>query len=225
MAVKLVIFDNDGVLVDSEPLGNRALVETMQGFGIPLTLAWAYANAVGRRPPDIGEMIRRDFNTNPPEDWERRYEEIALALFRQLQTVPGAAGLLEALQNKGVPYAVATSSTVKKTRVKYEVTGLDELIRPHHITTGEEVEKGKPAPDIFLLAARKNGVDPSECLVVEDSIAGVTGAVAAGMQVAGFLGGGHIAHLPGHAQALRTRGAHHIFTQLAEVGTLLGLKP
>ncbi len=217
----LILFDNDGVLVDSEPLGNLALLTTMADYGLTLDMAWCYTHTLGRRPPETGALIEQTFGVTLPTNWQEAYEGHSLGLFNTLQAMPGAHSLLEALQQRGQRFGVATSSTLPKTRKKYHVTGLESLIDPATITTGEEVANGKPAPDIFLRAAAKAGVAPADCLVLEDSVAGVEAAVAAGMKVYGFLGGSHIPYLPNHAATLQQAGAAGVIDALSEVVGLL----
>lgn len=182
-AAELVIFDCDGVLVDSEPLANRVLAEAIRELGLPGAVDDVTRRFKGRSLADCVRLIEDDLHRPVPEDFLERLQARTYAAFRgELRPVPGVGAVLEGL---GVPFCVASSGTHEKMRLTLGLTGLlghfgDRLF------SATEVVHGKPAPDLFLHAARSLGVDPTACLVVEDSLPGVAGAVAAGMRVFGF---------------------------------------
>src|SRR5262249_60230426 len=132
-----------------------------------------------------------------------------------LKAIAGVAAAIAAIE---APKCVASSGTPEKIRHGLECAGLFDLLSPH-IFSATQVERGKPAPDLFLFAALKMGAAPERCLVIEDSVAGVTGAVAAGMIVLGFHGGSHC--LPGHADRLRAAGATLVFDDMRELHDLV----
>jgi HAD superfamily hydrolase (TIGR01509 family) len=180
----LVIFDCDGVLVDSERLAIRTEAEILFGLGWPLSESEIVERFVGRSAAYMHEQIERHLGRNL--DWEiefeRRYQEV---FERELVAV---SGVVEALDRIPVPTCVASSGSHEKMEFTLGITGLFERFRGR-IFSADEVEHGKPSPDVFLLAARKMGVSPMRCAVIEDSISGVTAGLAAQMAVFAFAGG------------------------------------
>lgn len=180
----LVIFDCDGVLVDSERLAIRTEAEILFGLGWPLSESEIVERFVGRSAAYMHEQIERHLGRSL--DWEiefeRRYQEV---FERELVAV---SGVVEALDRIPVPTCVASSGSHQKMEFTLGITGLFERFRGR-IFSADEVEHGKPSPDVFLLAARKMGVSPMRCAVIEDSISGVTAGLAAQMAVFAFAGG------------------------------------
>lgn len=188
--VRLVIFDCDGVLVDSEPLAMRVLLEAVERAGVRIPPEDAFRHFLGRSFASVMDVLRDQHRVS--------LDAVSLDAMRHAlyQTYRGElkpmAGLLDVLETLQIPVCVASSSQMERIAVSLEVAGLMERLHPA-IYSASMVENGKPAPDLFLHAARQMGVDPAECLVIEDSPAGIIAAKKAGMRVFAFTGGGHIA--------------------------------
>ena len=183
---ELVIFDCDGVLVDSEPIAVRIDVEMFAEVGMVVSEQEVIERFVGRSPELLAQAVKEELGHPPPDGWEERgARRLRRAFESELQPV---AGIREALEQISLPVCVASSSPPERLRFKLELTGLYERFAGH-IFSAAEVANGKPAPDLFLHAARRMGVDPPDCIVVEDSRYGVQAARAAGMDVLGFAGG------------------------------------
>lgn len=184
----LVIFDCDGVLVDSEPIAMRQLVDVFAAAGVPLAPAEANTLFLGRSLASILGIAERDYGILLTEDRLAEMREELFDAFRaELQPIRGIAAVLDALP---CPFCVASSSLPERIRLSLEVTGLWPRFEGRAFSS-TMVRRGKPAPDLFLHAAATLGYAPSDCLVVEDSPAGITAARAAGMRVVAFTGGGH----------------------------------
>ena len=189
MAVDLVIFDCDGVLIDSEIISAKMLVDELARLGVAIDLDYVARHFLGRSYPTVMQQIREEFGLDLPEAFEEQYRNRLLAAFeRDLTIMPGVAEVVAGL---AVPYCIATSSSPRRARRSLEIVafpGLEET----PLFTASMVEHGKPAPDLFLLAAEKMGVKPRDCLVIEDSLNGIRAAHAAGMEVLRFTGGTHL---------------------------------
>jgi HAD superfamily hydrolase (TIGR01509 family) len=183
--VDLVIFDCDGVLVDSERLAVRVESALLGELGWPITEAEVLEQFVGRSDAYMLGVIERELGRAVP-DWKEQYESRLHAAFRA-ELVP-VAGIARALQKLTVPYCVASSGTYDKMRLTLGITGLLEHFDGRMFST-TEVPNAKPAPDLFLHAAARMGVQPDHCVVVEDSKSGVAAARAAGMRSLGYAGG------------------------------------
>jgi HAD superfamily hydrolase (TIGR01509 family) len=206
--VRAVIFDCDGVLVDSEPVSNRVLAEMLTAFGLPMTAEQTVAAFLGRGWTTITEHVLREAGRPLPDDFHDRYLDAMFAAFEaELEPV---AGVVEALDAIDLPNCVASSGPPEKIRWTLGHTGLLERFNGS-IFSATEVEHGKPAPDLFLHAAATLGWEPAECAVVEDSRAGVEAALAAGMTPFGYAAVTPAAQLEG---AL-------VFTDMAELPGLL----
>jgi HAD superfamily hydrolase (TIGR01509 family) len=180
----LVIFDCDGVLVDSERLAVRTEAEILSGLGWPLTESDIVERFVGRSAAYMHGEIERHLGRDI--DWEAEFEPRYREVFeRELVAVPGVT---EALREITTPVCVASSGSHTKMRFTLGRTGLLDRF-DGRIFSVDEVANGKPAPDVFLLAAEKMGAPPERCAVVEDSVSGVTAGLAAGMAVFAFAGG------------------------------------
>jgi HAD superfamily hydrolase (TIGR01509 family) len=187
---ELVIFDCDGVLVDSEPISVRIDVEMFAEVGITLSEQEVIERFVGRSPELLTRAVEEQLGHPPPAGWEERGERrLRRAFETELEPV---AGIREALEQITLPMCVASSSPPERLRFKLELTGLYERFAGR-VFSADEVANGKPAPDLFLHAARQMRVDPAGCVVVEDSRYGVQAARAAGMDVLAYAGGGMIA--------------------------------
>ena len=184
----LVIFDCDGVLVDSEPLIQRVEMAMIAKLGWPITQEEVHAEHLGRSWPAIQANIERHIGRPLPVDFRVRSIAAKDALFRSLlRPVPGVVTAFESFDRAGYTTCVASSGVHQRIRVVLEVTNLLDTF-DGRIFSAEDVENGKPAPDLFLHAAAQMGFNPSKCVVIEDSPAGIAGARAAGMAVIGYAG-------------------------------------
>jgi HAD superfamily hydrolase (TIGR01509 family) len=207
----LIIFDCDGVLVDSEVLSCRCLSETLAGYGINLGLDQALDLFLGRNVTAVlnhyealGRSIPEQFSTELKAG-------VRAAFLSALCPIEGVNSVLEGLQ---IPHCVASSSDVDRVSFSLSLTGL----APHfdrRLYTSQMVERGKPAPDLFLYAAERMHADPRRSLVIEDSVSGVTAGKAAGMTVWGFVGGSHYQSRDGEA-ILHEAGADRVFGRMAD---------
>jgi len=196
---RLVIFDCDGVLVDSEPLSIAVLVKAMREEGVVISEEEAYERFLGRSLATLVETLHREFNIFAGEAFLERIRSDLYARFRaSLQPIKGMAETLDALDG---PRCVASSSQLERIRLSLGVTGLLDRLEPD-IFSATMVKRGKPAPDLFLYAAERMGAEPRHCIVVEDSPAGIMAAKAAGMTVFAFTGGAH-ANLQSYLAELR----------------------
>lgn len=207
----LIIFDCDGVLVDSELLSCRCLSEVLEEFGLKLSVGQALQLFLGRSTKAI-EQHYRDLGQTLPDDFLPRLKARVLETFAgALQPIPDVGTVLSELK---VPCCVASSSDIDRVSLSLDVTGL----RTHfgdRLYTAQMVKHGKPAPDLFLHAAGKMKADPARALVIEDSASGVQAAKAAGMMVWGFVGGGHYRARDGHA-ILSAAGADRVFARMSD---------
>lgn len=202
MAPQLVIFDCDGVLIDSELLACGVDAACLTEAGFATTAEEVRDRYVGLGAAAMfADLEARHGRPLPPRFSETLHARLTEVFKRELRPIDGIFDLLA-----GLEYAVcvASSSTHERLRESLGLTGLYERFAPH-IFSGTEVARGKPAPDLFLHAAARLGVMPARCVVVEDSVPGVSAAVAAGMKVIGFTAGAHCA--PGHANRLLAAGA------------------
>jgi HAD superfamily hydrolase (TIGR01509 family) len=189
-AADLVIFDCDGVLVDSEPLSIDVLTSYFVELGVPMATDLAYSRFLGRSMATIVTIMHDDFGLLVTDRHLEVLRERLNARFRRdLKPIPHVA---EALSGIAQPRCVASSSKPERIRLSLSLTGLLERLEPH-IYSATMVKNGKPAPDLFLHAANDMGVDPGGCVVVEDSPAGIQAAKSAGMRVLAFTGGTHAA--------------------------------
>lgn len=213
MRYDLVIFDNDGVLVDSEPLSNTILAAYLTELGHPTTYEDSLRDYMGAAVHRVHDLVLERSGQRLPTDFDVTFHARVFAAFeRELEPVAGAVDVLEKLVAGGVPYCLASSGSHKRIRVGHRRTGLDRWFGDELIFSSEDVGRGKPAPDLFLYAAARMGVAPEKCVVVEDSPLGVRAAVAAGMDVYGFT-----AMTP----AERLSGATELFGDMGELADLL----
>ncbi|MEU6846648.1 HAD family hydrolase [Streptomyces sp. NPDC046716] len=187
MRYELVVFDNDGVLVDSEPLSNTLLAGYLTELGHPTSYEDSLRDYMGAALHRVHDLVHERSGERLPADFDDVFHGRVFAAFeRELQPVPGVVDVLEKLSADGVPYCVASSGSHERIRVGHRTTGLDRWFGEGRVFSSEDVGRGKPAPDLFLYAAEHMGVAPEKCLVIEDSPLGVQAAVAAGMDVYGF---------------------------------------
>lgn len=214
MYSKLVIFDCDGVLVDSEPITNRIFGDMLQEIGLPLTQQEVFDRFVGRSMSYCYALIESLLGAPLPAGFADAYiSRCNLALARELKPVPHIELVLDELARREVPYCVASSGTHDKMRTTLGLTGLLHRFEGRRYST-TEVAHAKPAPDVYLYAADKQGVRPGSCCVVEDTAVGVSAALSAGMTVYGYCG-----RTP--QQVLIGAGAHHTVSDMRELPQLL----
>jgi HAD superfamily hydrolase (TIGR01509 family) len=200
---KLVIFDCDGVLVDSEPLACRLELTLLAELGHPIGADEFRRRAVGRSRKDVNAMLEMVWGQALPADYTDRIRTATFDAFGvELQPVPGIRAVLDGLGAQ--PRCVASSGHPTRIARALAVTGLAGFFGDH-IFSAVEVAHGKPAPDLFLHAAARMAAEPAACLVVEDSVPGIQAAKAAGMTAIGFTAGGHCDE--GHAAQLQAAGA------------------
>ncbi len=205
MRYDLVIFDNDGVLVDSEPISNRLLAAYLTELGHPTSYEDSLRDYMGAAMHRVHDLIQERTSRRLPENFDDVFHGRVFAAFeRDLEPVAGVVAVLEKLTADGVPYCVASSGSHERIRVGHRKTGLDRWFDDARIFSSEDVGRGKPAPDLFLYAAERMGVAPERCAVVEDSPLGVQAAVAAGMDVYGFTAMTPAAKLAGATQLFRS---------------------
>jgi FGGY-family pentulose kinase/HAD superfamily hydrolase (TIGR01509 family) len=217
--IRLVIFDCDGVLVDSEPLAMRVLLAAIQSQGVVITPEDAYRDYLGRSLASISRTLNDSHGTPLGEAALEAMRHDLYALYRmELKPSPW---VLEALERLDVPYCVASSSSVERIRLSLELTGLLPRFGDD-IFSASMVKHGKPAPDLFLHAANRMGVPPEHCLVIEDSPAGMRAARAAGMRVFAYLGGGHI-EASGLETEIAALGPDARFRDMRALAGLMGL--
>lgn len=185
----LVIFDCDGVLIDSEIISARMLVDALATLGARIDLPYVARHFLGRSYPTVMAQIRTEFGLDLPPEFEDAYRSRLMAAFEVgLKVMPGVTSVLETL---ALPWCVATSSSPRRAARSLEIAGLAHLVGDG-LFTATMVARGKPAPDLFLHVATVRGVVPERCLVIEDSLNGVRAGLAAGMQVWRFTGGSHL---------------------------------
>ncbi|HEY3866116.1 MAG TPA: HAD family hydrolase [Solirubrobacteraceae bacterium] len=214
--LQLVIFDCDGVLVDSEVISNEVLARALTEQGLPTTLAQSRRDYQGLLLADIDSRAQAKLGRPLEKDWLERYERNRTAAFRrELRAVPGVAAVVRRIETAGVAVCVASQGKLEKIRLSLKLTKLDHLFPDEVLFSAYSVPRGKPDPDLFLHAAQEMAAGPSRCVVVEDTPSGVTAAVAAGMRVFGYAS-------DSDAPALRQAGAE-VFATMEELPGLLGL--
>jgi HAD superfamily hydrolase (TIGR01509 family) len=212
----LVIFDCDGVLVDSEVISCRAHAETLTRHGYPITPDQVLQRFLGRSMRQATLEVEAEMGRTLPEDFQAEvYAEVFRLFATSLEAIPHIG---ETLAQIALPACVASSGPPEKISASLNRVGLYDRFAPH-IFSAVQVRNGKPAPDLFQFAAERMQAAPARCLVIEDSLAGITAARAAGMTVLGFHGGSHCR--PGHGDTLRTAGAVLTFDDMRELPGLI----
>jgi HAD superfamily hydrolase (TIGR01509 family) len=215
----LVIFDCDGVLVDSEVISCRAHAETLTRHGYRITAEQVLERFLGLSDREARLAIEAETGRPLPADFEAQMKQAALQRYAaELRDIPHIAETFAAIE---LPKCVASSGTPEKIRHGLQSAGLYDLLAPN-IFSATQVRNGKPAPDLFLFAARQMETSAPRCVVIEDSVAGITGARAAGMTVFGFHGGSHCR--PGHADDLLAAGAVAVFDDMRRLPELIRLR-
>ena len=207
----LLIFDCDGVLVDSEALSCRIDAEFLTEIGIPYTTDEIAQQFLGVSLKTMIARIEAERDCKLPDDFSERLNSILFARFET--DLKPIEGVREAILSLPYPRCVASSSVPERIALSLRVTGLSDLF--DDIFSSTQVPRGKPAPDLFLHAASSMNARLEDCVVIEDSVAGVQAALAAGMRVIGFAGGGHCG--PEHAEKLRQAGAPVVIERMADL--------
>jgi HAD superfamily hydrolase (TIGR01509 family) len=219
VAFDLIIFDCDGVLVDSEAISCRAHAETLTHHGYPITAEEVLRRFLGVSDREARQIVEGELGRKLPNDFEQEIKRATLQHYAgDLRAIAHVGAAIAAID---LPKCVASSGTPEKIRHGLTCAELYEAFTPH-IFSASQVGRGKPAPDLFLFAAEAMNAQPARCLVVEDSVPGVTGAVAAGMTVLGFFGGSHCGE--GHDAMLRAAGAAETFADMRQLPALIAQK-
>ncbi len=214
MPPELIIFDCDGVLIDSEGVASSVVAEDLTTLGWPMDAPEAMRLFMGMSITDMVPMIETRLNRALPENWRPDLaQKLVEALGTNSKLIPGAAELLHEVTARGINWRIASNSSDEEMHVKFTRTGISHLTAGRAHSAASVIAQGgrpKPAPDLFLAAAASANVAPERCIVLEDSTLGVTGAVAAGMVCYGFAPHGDAPHL-------LAAGAARIFTRLDEI--------
>jgi len=219
MRVDGLIFDFDGVLLESEWAHNEHLADYLTGIGHPTSIEEAMRHFMGLSGADFLGALERWIGRPLPEDFHDAHAALdARALADGLEEVAGAVAFIRALPSD-LPKAICSSSPTHWIASHLAHLGLERAFGEMIFSGREHVGRGKPAPDLYLYAADALGVPIGRIAIIEDSPIGVEGAVASGAEVIGLVAGRHC--LPGHADTLRARGVHHIATNFGEVAALL----
>ena len=210
--MKAVVFDCDGVLVNSEEICLDVELECLAEIGLTFQRHEYVSRFMGMTSADFYAALDNDLRTLYGRTLPETFPDVETSL----ACIPGAPETVRALRD--LPKAVASGSNPDRLKIKLRQVGLFDDFAPH-IYSAQEMPRGKPAPDVYLHAAKQLGVDPAACIAVEDSVNGVTSALTAGMVVIGFTGGGHCP--PNQAEALRGAGASQIATHMDQLLTVL----
>lgn len=216
MATELVIFDCDGVLVDTEPASNRILAAAVSEAGLAMDVEQVSEAFEGMLLADIVIEVERRLGRRLPEGWLAAFEERRVAEFRKgVKPIPGVADALIQIGAAGIPVCVGSQARREKTELTLDLSGLIGHFDEAALFSSGMVERGKPHPDLFLFAARSMGCDPGGCVVVEDGVLGARAGGLARMSVLGYApdGGG---------ERLACEGAR-TFESMAELPALLGV--
>ena len=216
MPIDLIIFDCDGVLVDSEVISCRAHADVLSRHGYPITSDEVFERFLGRSTRQANLEIETELGRKLPDDYHAELQDELFGNFeRDLEAIRGIHDALDRITQR---VCVASSGSHQRMRVSLGSTSLYDRLAPN-IFSASQVKNGKPAPDLFLFAANEMKVPPKRCVVIEDSVAGIAGARAAGMKVFGFYGGSHCG--AGHAETLRQAGADLTFSDMHQLPELV----
>lgn len=213
-----IIFDCDGVLVNTEILSAQAYRNVYARHGLTITPE-AFLRMIGLKQADILSQLRgTEGGLLPPEGDAQLTVEVLELIREHVQPTAGIADVLEGLV---LPFCVASSSDIPRIRLSLGTAGLIDYFEGR-ILSSSMVKNGKPAPDLFLLAAETLGAEPAECMVFEDSVAGITAAKAAGMFAIGYIGGGHVP--PSHREVLLAAGADVVIAEWSEAKAVIAAR-
>jgi HAD superfamily hydrolase (TIGR01509 family) len=219
MTIAGIIFDFDGVLIESEYIGNLQIARTLTDLGYPTTVDQALANFVGLGGKDFLDAVAAHIGEPVPDGFHAaRKAEDARVLAQGIEAIRGAVAFVRSLP-ADLPRAIASSSTTHWIETHLTHIGLRDAFGPHIYSGREHVARGKPAPDIYLHAAQAISIDIAHALIIEDSPVGVTGAVASGAHVVGLAVGQHCG--PGHETILRKAGAPVVVDDFAAIAAML----
>jgi len=211
---KLVIFDCDGVLVDSEAIGNRFISEALTLAGIPISAEGALSKFLGGKLTQIKEDAEKQLGFQLSANWvDEIYEKQFSEFRRSLKSINGIEHVLDVLEGINIPVCVGSNGPFNKMEVSLGVTNLKDRFLGR-IFSADQVERPKPAPDLYLYCADQMGVRPQHCLVIEDSPRGASAGVAAGMSVFGYSGGED-------SSALKKVGCTKVFDTMQEIAVFL----
>jgi HAD superfamily hydrolase (TIGR01509 family) len=217
--IDLIIFDCDGVLVDSEVIACRSHASTLSRHGYPITAEQVFQRFLGRSARQATLEVEAELGRSLPDNFQADLqEELYRGFAADLAAIPFVTDALDLIAQ---PVCVASSGSHQRMQVSLGRTGLYDRFAPN-IFSAQQVRHGKPAPDLFLFAAAQMRTEPARCLVVEDSISGIAAAVAAGMPVLGFHGGSHCRE--GYDATLRTAGAAETFDDMRQLPALIARK-
>ena len=214
MEFDLIIFDCDGVLVDSEPIANALLRDALEDHGLVMSLKQVVETYVGRSMAAVVSISEEMLGRKLPDDFLDQLQVRTFKAFEQkLKPVDGIKTLIKALNDRNAPICVASSGSFEKMDVTLGLTKLRDYFGGN-IYSSSQVKRGKPYPDLYLFAAEKMQVEPAKCLVIEDSLPGVQGAVAAGMEVIAYS-------VRGEDEKLKKAGGL-VFNHMADVMAHIG---
>jgi HAD superfamily hydrolase (TIGR01509 family) len=214
----LVIFDCDGVLVDSETMAFKTDNDMVRALGLDWTVEECMQKFLGRSTKSCVEIIEAALSRPVPEGWVETWQEAMHDALRKngVAPIPGIFAALDGLDAARVPYCVASSGEMEKMDITLSSSGLMPRLAGR-IYNSAMVARGKPAPDLFLHAAKSMGAAPADCVVVEDSVAGVTAGVAAGMRVMAYAAAVYV-----DREGMRRAGGE-LFEDMANLPRLIGL--
>jgi HAD superfamily hydrolase (TIGR01509 family) len=213
----LIIFDFDGVIADSELLACEVLASHLTGLGYHTSLDDVYEHFLGHNWKDCMDKFERLWGVPAPESWRG---EVHGQIFARADEVVAIAGVSEFIAHiSGIARCIASSSPPEWIEGRLRAFGLERHFTDAIFSAAVHVTRGKPYPDIYLHAAKAMGVVPSQALVIEDSVTGVTAAVAAGIRVIGLCAGSHVRG--DHGERLRAAGADAICHSFTEIQQLL----
>ena len=210
----LILFDCDGVLVDSEGPSNIVLAKNLSGYGLPMTPKDCEAHFIGGTMAMVGEKAR-EMGAQLPDNWiDEIYAQIYARLTEGVDVIEGIPKVLDRLEALGIPFCVCSNGSEEKMTITLGQTGLWDRF-DGAIYSAHTLGVAKPDPDLYLIAAERHGVDPAHCVVVEDSLAGVTAAIRAGMRCLAYVA-------QGDGVRLSDEGAE-IIRHMSEIPERLGL--
>jgi len=215
-----VIYDNDGLLTDSEVVYGRTITQVLsEDYNVHESVKCISTLTAGKSIKSAFKTLEETFDIKLADNALDRWDELANDYFaNKLQLCEGVNELLDSVSIK---HAVASTSARWKLELKHKATGLDKYFSNDQLFSGEEVENHKPEPDVYLAAAKGINVDPKKCIAAEDSVSGVQAAKAAGMYTVGCLGASHIFDKDVHRQNLLDAGADEVINDMSELKAII----